>query len=111
MQAAIFPKDFEVGYLGFDLFINCAPCGSCDYKFHSLMQAAHDKIRETKPDIQDYRQIPFTALADINIAVREIIEGGFFQTGNALVVDTRTPDGAAVVTTLESLALNVVRGF
>ena len=68
-------------------------------------------MRETKPELQDYRQIQYTAMAEINIAVREIIESGFLSDENAVVVDTRTPDGAAVVTTLESLANNVVRGF
>lgn len=106
-------SDKEIGYQGFDLFINCAPgYGTHNVlAFHALMQAAHDKIRETKPEVRDYRQISFTALAEINLAVREVIEGGFFEMEDALVVDTRTPDGAAVLTTLESLANTIVRGF
>ena len=103
-----------IGCAVFDLFVNCAPSSNSSYtvlEFHSLMQAAHDKIRETKPEIRDYRQIQYTALAELNLAVRDVIEDGFFGAENALVVDTRTPGGAAVVTTLESLADDVIRGF
>ena len=114
IESKTFPVLAPIGYAGFDLFINCAPSSNSEYRvcdFHDIMRAAHDKLRETKPELQDYRQIQYTAMAEINIAVREIIEGGFLSDENAVVVDTRTPDGAAVVTTLESLANNVVRGF
>jgi len=113
------PSDYSKGAApggqDFCLFINCAPARSDSFKVLSqalLLEAAHNVIREEKPQIQDYRQIQYTALADLNLAVRAVLDnGGYVSSFNAIVVDTRTPDGAAIVTTIEAKAADIVRGF
>ena len=93
----------------FKLYVNCAPDHSTT-PWAQVLEAAHEVLRREAPELKDYRQIQFTALADLNIALKTAIEEGTLA-GASVIVDATRPDVAAVLTTLEGAAATITRGF
>lgn len=102
-----------VGKMPTFLFVNCEPrCAVVQLLIlqqHELIQKAHEELKKKHPKIDDYRQIQYTGVAELSVAVRKLMESGIFSHYDGIVIRDTTPEGMAVLSVLEACADVVVR--
>ena len=109
-----YDADVKPDFQPFTLCVDCAPCWHTDQiviGLDVLVHEAHAVLRKEHPELKDYRQIPYTAVGSLCVAAEEAFRSGKVGSPDVIVLSTRTPEGSALVTMLEGLASEVIRGF
>jgi hypothetical protein len=102
------PKKAEVRK-GFDLYSNCLPQGEAYHTLPSILQQLAANF-EQATGVKDYRLVDFGKGPGLMAeSIADELESGRIN-GN-VVVDIRTHEGAAFVSTFERFARRVIRGF
>lgn len=95
---------------GFTLYVNCAPVSGGATPSAEVVRMANLKISEAH-GVPDWRFVQYVGAAELNQTVAALLEDGPLSGIDALVIDTRTPEGAVLLDTLTMFADEVVRGF
>jgi len=107
LDRAIAQEKFVPAAPQFTLYVNCYPLGR-ETMSQSTLVAEASKHVELVGGYPDYRQISYGAGAPL------LCEGARLflavEHPSAITIDTRTPEGSVLLTTLEGLAGLVVRG-
>ena len=104
-------KDAALGNRDFVLYINCMPVKDHYLGQAELVRKGNELIKRESGheafQLVEYGKGP----AYLALAVKSAIDDGSFGVFCAIVLDTRTAEGQALVTTLEGMAVGVVRAF
>jgi hypothetical protein len=105
---------------GFRLYINCAPInlessGTSALGLEHIVRKANANIKDEDGNpLGDYRLAPYgTGPGLLCLSVRELFESGAFAKAVCVYIDTRTPEGAVLVSELIAIAGpdNAIRAF
>jgi hypothetical protein len=91
------------------LYVDCIPLGGDVVQFHDILSAAKELIR-VQDGKQDYRFGTFGEAAGLlSMRVLEVIKAGV-EAGDAIVMQSGTPEGAHCLAALQANASLVVQG-
>jgi len=97
--------------LDFVLYVNCMPVATHALSQSKLVEVGNAMIREQSGH-EDYRLVEYgKGAAYLGLAVTDAMLSGKFGVFTGVVLDTRTPEGQALLTSIEALAIETVRGF
>jgi hypothetical protein len=92
------------------LFVNCRPDNVSTCVTQAELVLRGNAMIKAESGAEDYRLIEFgKGAAYLGLAVKAALEEGDFGEFVGITIDTRTPEGSVLVTTLEALASLVVR--